>query len=369
MHPVPLDIRPIADGDLAAILEVYRQCEDFLALGPQPSATPDMVRQDVAASQAAGGVFCAVYDEDGEAIGVVDYARNAGGNPAHAYLSLLMIAAPHRGRGLGRQVVAWVEREIERNPGVTAILSAVQVNNPAAIRFWTGQGYRIAGGPELQPDGTTVYALRKERVPDYFEQLVSSGDPAADVRRFYAVAGRQDTLEHVTQVAAVARTLAEQHGADVAAAELAALAHDLAAVVPVADRPAVAEAMGMAPSEADRAMPGLLHGPMAAAALAGKLAVRDAAVLDAARYHSTLRAGAGLLEKIVFLADKIAYDPRSPHGGEYLAAVRSAASLDEAALAYLQFVVDNTWRYGWHLHPDAVAAYRELLLRVAGGEE
>ncbi len=29
-------IRPIVAEDFPALLEVYRQCEDFLALGPQP---------------------------------------------------------------------------------------------------------------------------------------------------------------------------------------------------------------------------------------------------------------------------------------------------------------------------------------------
>jgi HD superfamily phosphohydrolase YqeK len=118
--------------------------------------------------------------------------------------------------------------------------------------------------------------------------------------------------------------------------------------------------MGVAVGQADRAMPALLHGPIAAAALVNKLSVGDKDVLNAIRWHTTLRAGAGALEKSVFLADKIAYDPASPHKGEYLPAVEGSGSLDEAALAYLEFVVDNTWRYGWYLHPNTLAAYRDL---------
>jgi HD superfamily phosphohydrolase YqeK len=109
----------------------------------------------------------------------------------------------------------------------------------------------------------------------------------------------------------------------------------------------------------------LLHGPIAAAALAGRLSIEDVAVLDAVRYHTTLRAGAGTLEKIVFVADKIAYDPSSPHQGEYLSALQAAESLDEAALVYLDFLLDNAWRYRWYLHPQALAAYRDLVGRVA----
>jgi hypothetical protein len=29
------------------------------------------------------------------------------------------------------------------------------------IAFWTGMGYEVAGRPELMPDATTVYHLRK----------------------------------------------------------------------------------------------------------------------------------------------------------------------------------------------------------------
>lgn len=200
----------------------------------------------------------------------------------------------------------------------------------------------------------------------YFADLTSTSDPAADVECFFRATGRLDTLTHVTLVAEEARLLAARHGADPAATELAALAHDLAAVVPVAVRPAVAEAMGVTVSQADRAMPALLHGPIAAAALAAKLGLNDQDFLNAVCYHSTLRAGASTLEKIVFVADKIAYDPTSPHQGEYIPDLQAARSLDHAVLIYLDFLLDNTWRYGWHLHPQAVAAYRDLMARTSG---
>lgn len=121
-----------------------------------------MVRQDLALSTAEGGVFCGIYAA-GQPIGVVGFIpRGAGGRPEHAFLSLLMIAAPHRRQGIGREVVALIEDEIERDPGITTILSAVQRNNPAAICFWRRSGYRIASGPALQADGTITYLLRKD---------------------------------------------------------------------------------------------------------------------------------------------------------------------------------------------------------------
>jgi predicted HD superfamily hydrolase involved in NAD metabolism len=202
-------------------------------------------------------------------------------------------------------------------------------------------------------------------VNDYFADLTLCGDPAADVQRFYRTVDRLDTLDHVRRVATAAEDMATRLGADRAAANLAALAHDLAAVVPVSEMPTVSEAMGLQIGEAGWAIPQLLHGPIAAAALLAKLYVRDQDVLNAVRYHSTLRAGASTLEKIVFVADKLAYDPTSPHGGDYVPALRAASSLDEAVLVYLSFLQANVSRYGWVMHPNAVAAHEELAGRVA----
>lgn len=199
---------------------------------------------------------------------------------------------------------------------------------------------------------------------DYFADLNLSDDPAMAVVRFYRMVGRLDTLAHVVQVAAEAEDLATRLDVDRAAVKLAALAHDLAAVVPVAEMPAVAEAMGLQVDDAGRAIPQLLHGPIAVAALAAKLDASDRDLLNAVRYQSTLRAGASTLEKIVFVADKLAHDPTSPHGGEYVAAMRATRSLDEAALVYLTFLQANVSQYGWVMHPNAVAAYRDLAERA-----
>lgn len=73
-----------------------------------------------------------------------------------------MIASPFRSMGIGHEVVNRIEAEILKNARIQAIHSAVQVNSPAAVRFWQRHGYLIAGGPEPQPDQTTVFRLPKD---------------------------------------------------------------------------------------------------------------------------------------------------------------------------------------------------------------
>ena len=158
-----LSIRPVTRDDLNAVLEVYRQCEDFLALGPVPRASMSMALNDIEHSRTAGGTFCGIYTPEGQMLGVVDYVpRGFEGNPEIADLSLLMLAAPFRKQGIGGAIVDAVEGEIRNASGVTVILSGVQVNNPQAIRFWQKKGYRIVSGPKLMPDQTTVFELRKD---------------------------------------------------------------------------------------------------------------------------------------------------------------------------------------------------------------
>jgi ribosomal protein S18 acetylase RimI-like enzyme len=158
-----LSIHPVTPEEVEAVLEVYRQCEDFLALGPVPTASMEMVLKDIELSKGYDGLFCGIYTSEGKMIGVIDYVPSGfEGDPKAAYLSLLMIAAPFRNQGIGKAVVQAIEKEIRRNAQVDKILAGVQVNNPQAMQFWQRHGYRIVSEPKLYPDQTTAVDLRKD---------------------------------------------------------------------------------------------------------------------------------------------------------------------------------------------------------------
>jgi ribosomal protein S18 acetylase RimI-like enzyme len=162
---VRFEIRPVdQEREVDAILEVYRQCEDFLALGPVSAASLPMVQEDLHHSQELGGVFYGIYDLDcGVMMGIVDYVTDGFlGDDGLAFLSLLMIAAPFRSRGLGAEVVQLVEGDMRRTGQARAVESGVQVNNPQAVRFWQRMGYRIISDATDMADGTTVFRLWKD---------------------------------------------------------------------------------------------------------------------------------------------------------------------------------------------------------------
>jgi predicted HD superfamily hydrolase involved in NAD metabolism len=196
----------------------------------------------------------------------------------------------------------------------------------------------------------------------WFEKLTPSGRPVADVRRFLREMGRPDTLWHVSRVAAVGRRLARRFGLPLAQSDLACVAHDLAVVVPLHEILVAANALRVRLTDADRAIPQVVHGPVAAAALRARLGVNDEDVLNAVRHHSTLRAGASPLERLTFIADKIAYDPTARDVSYHprLVAARDTASLPELCFIYLDWAVREGPRLGWRLHPNLIAAHAEL---------
>ncbi len=160
-------IQVAQEKDLDAILEVYRQCEDFLALGPVPTASMPMVLADLDISTREGGTFCCIFDRDGsEVLGIVDFVTSGWeGEAGYAFLSLLMISSQHRSKGVGAEIVQAVEREMCKNPALKAIWSGVQINNPGAIRFWQRMGYQIVSEAEQMEDGTVAYRLYKPQGP------------------------------------------------------------------------------------------------------------------------------------------------------------------------------------------------------------
>lgn len=198
--------------------------------------------------------------------------------------------------------------------------------------------------------------------PDYFSALAPSADLPQTIRLFLEPR-LPETWRHVQRVAEEAVRLAERFGADARAAQLAGLAHDLAAVVPRAEIISVALNWGVPLSDADRQIPQVVHGPLAAAVLEKRLGVREQSILDAVRYHTVLRPQAASLDKIVFIADKVAFDPTTPRL-DYWQAVKAGLqrSLEAGVFAYLDFVVTHQAELGWKLHPLLLAAHQELRL-------
>ena len=155
-----LVIKPYREDDIPAILEVYRQCEDFLSLGHVPKASLEMVRKDIAQADNENGMFCVISDGRGQIIGVMDFAPQRG-DPGTSFLALLMIAKPFRRYGYGETIMAAFEKHLVDVYQSKLLKAGVMVNNPLAIKFWERMGFTIDRTPEPRPDGTTIYRMSK----------------------------------------------------------------------------------------------------------------------------------------------------------------------------------------------------------------
>jgi predicted HD superfamily hydrolase involved in NAD metabolism len=179
----------------------------------------------------------------------------------------------------------------------------------------------------------------------------------------------RDLAEHVERAVAQAERLAAGFtGLDRERVELAAWGHDIARALSPQELLAGARRFGLEVSPVEEEAPILLHGPVGSEILRRDYGIEDAEVLAAARFHSTGRAGMSLLEKVIFVADKV--DPSKVRAKPALARVRALADhdLDAAILEYLGQMLQTARRQGWPVHPDALAARKELLVARRQGE-
>ncbi len=183
-----------------------------------------------------------------------------------------------------------------------------------------------------------------------------------ETRLRQAVATLPDGLrEHIRRVEEEAVRLAALHGVDEHRARLAALGHDLVRHKDGAALLQLAAVYDMTPDAIERASPILVHGPVAAVMLWRDYGLDDAELLAGVDCHTTARAGMALLEKVLFVADKV--EPHKLAREPALAEVRQLAEddLDAALLRYLDYNLEHSVRRRWQVHPRSNEARNELL--------
>ncbi len=186
-----------------------------------------------------------------------------------------------------------------------------------------------------------------------------TGNLRADVAAFLTSYGHAETAGHCARVAAESKRLAAQVGVAESAAVAGGLLHDVSVIIPNVERLAAARAWGVDVLPAEETFPMIIHQKLSVVIARDIFYIQDEAVLRAIGCHTTLQQGASLLDKIVFIADKIKWDQAGdpPYINALLTAL--AQSLDAACYCYLDYL----WQTRATLkviHPWAVAAHGEL---------
>ena len=164
------------------------------------------------------------------------------------------------------------------------------------------------------------------------------GDLRKDITAFLIHHDCPNTAKHCIPVGTKARELAVQFDANQTQAELAGWLHDISAVFPRTERLKAAKALKIDILPEEEEAPLLLHQQLSTVMAKEIFGMGDEMILSAVGCHTTLKPDASTLDKIVFVADKLAWDKRGipPYSEELLKALE--VSLDTAALVYQDYL-------------------------------
>ncbi|MFC6226868.1 bis(5'-nucleosyl)-tetraphosphatase (symmetrical) YqeK [Paenibacillus allorhizosphaerae] len=164
------------------------------------------------------------------------------------------------------------------------------------------------------------------------------GNLKEDVYRFLVHGKCPKTAEHCMKVGEEAGRLARIVGTDPAAAEAAGYLHDVSAVYPNDRRIPIAIQLGIDVLPEEEVFPLIVHQKISKAMAEHIFGIKDVSILNAVGCHTTLKAHSSLLDKVLFVADKIEWDQQGtpPYITELLAQLD--ISLDHAAFAYIDYL-------------------------------
>lgn len=168
-----------------------------------------------------------------------------------------------------------------------------------------------------------------------------TGDTLRDAPAFLEHHGFLHIATHVNAVALEARTLAERFGLDTNTAEVAGMMHDIAVIVPNAERVALSRALGLPICPEEDQVPMILHQQHGKVFARDLFGIRDDRVLSAIECHTTLKANSSQFDRVVFLADKISWD--QPGTPPYLNALLATLEhdLDAGIRFFLEYLISS----------------------------
>lgn len=131
MLTIGADIEFATAADAAEISRLSRRCVEQ---GLRPRYTPALVRKLIRGK--SKNVVVARKNRVLFGFGIMTYGRDS------ANLDLLAVKKPYRRRGVGRQILLWLEK-VARTAGIANVFVQVRATNTAAIRFYERLGFQI----------------------------------------------------------------------------------------------------------------------------------------------------------------------------------------------------------------------------------
>lgn len=168
-----------------------------------------------------------------------------------------------------------------------------------------------------------------------------TGKTEFDVSNFLIKNNKLKTLEHVTAVANTIKKIAEIYGLDKNVCTISSLLHDISAVSYPNDMLNYVLEHDLFIDEAERKYPFLLHQRISKLLAKSFFKIDDDVVLSAIECHSTLKSNPSQYDMALFIADKLSWDQEGTPPFYDIVSESLTLSLEEACLAYINFIIDN----------------------------
>lgn len=154
-------------------------------------------------------------------------------------------------------------------------------------------------------------------------------------------AGKMHIWAHTLQVRHNALNLANKFGISPEQASTAALLHDVSRIFPTSQYLELAQMYDLDILPEEKQLPDLLHQKLSRVIAVETFNITDKEVLNAISCHTTLRAHASKLDKILFLADKLSWDAKDLPKFVPLVIKQLDKSLDDGIYCYLFNLLNN----------------------------
>ena len=245
-------------------------------------------------------------------------------------------------------------------PGYDTGDLSVHTNRLADTHGFRGQILQIPGldisATELRrriANNMSVKYLVSLAVEEYIRDfsLYRHPDPQDEII-WQAVAAKlsERRYRHTLGVLETALLLAARHGVNLRKTYLAALLHDYAKELTEEEKRTLCKKFAVPLDSVQERYISLIHGRLSAELARREFNIQDTEVLEAISYHTTGRAGMGILEQIIKIADNI--EPNRPkYPG--LETIKSLANtnLRQAAAASIKRDIQYTKEKGRTVHP------------------
>ena len=170
---------------------------------------------------------------------------------------------------------------------------------------------------------------------------------------------KEKRMAHCISVAKLSYDLALVHNCDAMSAYLCGIFHDVARELPPEQMLEEAKKRNIPIGEEEIQSPLLLHGDLAAAVMEENYGISNETMLNAVRRHTVGNETMSLLDKIIFISDKV--EPlRTYEGIETLRAL-AYDNLDRALIRAVEEELLYGEKHGYCPHPKTIALKNRLI--------